>query len=181
VEGQRELLERDLQVVLVELEQLVKRVLGAAAERALEIGELDERDLGCLATLARRLVDLDLVDFVGNGRRGGGAATPSPLALRSRKRHRSWLTEVPLSTSFLAAGDLFIHRGLELLVGHGARMGRPLMKKLGVPCTPNSRASARSLSTAALKVWLSSAALNLPMLRPIFAAYFSRAGRSRAD
>jgi hypothetical protein len=65
VEGERVVHPHDADVARVLLEQTIDRRLDAAAERALVVADLDDRDERVVRTaLRRRLLDLDLVDRV---------------------------------------------------------------------------------------------------------------------
>ena len=73
VERQRVVLPRHADVLAVGLHDLIDRRLDARAERALEVGELDDGDLGLFRALDRRVADWHVVAIdarIGN-RRGG--------------------------------------------------------------------------------------------------------------
>ena len=123
VEGQGVVLEGDLEVVLVDGLQLVQGALGAVAVRALELGELDERDLGLFATLDRSVADLDLVDLVADGRLGSGLRSlrrAEALGLAGHEGGVELTGAHALLHQLLGADDFIVHRALELLVGDRA-------------------------------------------------------------
>ena len=111
VEGERVVLEDDLDLAGVGVEQLLDRRVDARAEGALELGELDDRDLGVLLPLEGAVADGDLVDgLVVLGR-------TTLLGLRGRLLvvllHERRVNLIGLRA---ALGELL--GGLELLVDH---------------------------------------------------------------
>ena len=115
---------------------------GAAAERALEVAELDQRDRGRRRALDRRVADLD-VDL-GLGRRGrrrrrrGGGASGGLL----HQLLVDVLERRPLLDELVGLLDLLVDDLLELVeAGCAPTSSRPLMKKVGVPLAPTAVAS----------------------------------------
>ena len=123
MEGERLVLPHQPDLAAVPGHHLLQRLLGAAAVRALEVGELDDGDRRVLRTLRRRVPYLDLESLVrGRNGRGGLRLRRSTGGLDVLFHER--LVELVLLHAFfqqlVGLAHLLVDHRLERLERHGA-------------------------------------------------------------
>jgi hypothetical protein len=136
VERQRQLLERNLHLALVLILDLLHHRHRARAERALEIAERDDGDLGAARPFDGRVAQLDVLLALGRRgraarrrRRGRGRRRLDPLLVDVLQRR-------PLLDQLVGLLDLVVDDLLERVLRLRADQLAPLMKNVGVPLAP---------------------------------------------
>ncbi len=137
VEGERVVAVGDLDVLAVVLDQRAHRASGAAAVRALEVGELDDGDLRLASAAGRCIADGDLVDLGAGARtlarRGSDRRRLGPLHERRVDHGR----RRPLVRQLFGARDLVVDDLLELIVRLGPLHVAPVDVEIRRPLHAN--------------------------------------------